>query len=124
MNKEANRQGYVLRVSGTIIDVQFPEDAVPNILHELKVLFPEDSRKKAERASLEVAQQLGDGIVRCIVIESIFGIRRGLPVIDTGSPIQVPVGPKVLGRIFNVLGETIDDKAPIQNDEKWSIFRE
>ena len=90
MNKEAKNQGYVLRVSGTIIDVQFPEDAVPHILHELELLLPENNHKKPQRASLEVAQQLGDGIVRCIVIESIFGIRRGLPVIDTGSPIKVP----------------------------------
>ncbi len=123
MNKGKN-QGYVLRISGTIIDVQFPEDAVPHILHELEVLLPENNHKKPQRASLEVAQQLGDGAVRCIVIESIFGIRRGLPVVDTGSPIKVPVGPKVLGRIFNVLGETIDDKTPIKNDEKWSIFRD
>ena len=124
MNKESKNQGYVLRISGTIIDVQFPEDAVPHILHELEVLLPENNHKKPQRASLEVAQQLGDGIVRCIVIESIFGIRRGLPVIDTGSPIKVPVGPKVLGRIFNVLGKTIDDKTPIKNTEKWSIFRD
>jgi len=123
MNKAKN-QGYVLRVSGTIIDVQFPEDAVPHILHELEVLLPGDNHKKQQRASLEVAQQLGDGVVRCIVIESIFGIRRGLPVVDTESPIKVPVGSKVLGRIFNVLGETIDGKAPIKNDEKWSIFRD
>ena len=124
MNKETKKQGYVLRISGTIIDVQFPEDAVPHILHELEVLLPENNHKKPQRASLEVAQQLGDGAVRCIVIESIFGIKRGLPVIDTGSPIKVPVGPKVLGRIFNVLGETIDGKAPIKSDKKWSIFRD
>lgn len=124
MNKEPKNQGYVLRVSGTIIDVQFPEDAVPHILHELEVLLPKNTHQTPQRASLEVAQQLGDGVVRCIVIESIFGIRRGLPVIDTGSPIKVPVGPNVLGRIFNVLGETIDDKAPIKSNEKWSIFRD
>ncbi len=124
MNEKSGKQGYVLRVSGTIIDVQFPEDAVPKIFHELELILPANHHKKAQHASLEVAQQLGDGIVRCIVIESIFGIRRGLPVIDTGSPIKVPVGPKVLGRIFNVLGETMDDKAPIKNTEKWSIFRE
>ncbi len=124
MNKETKNQGYVLRISGTIIDVQFPEDAVPHILHELEVLLPENNHKKPQRASLEVAQQLGDGAVRCIVIESIFGIKRGLPVVDTGSPIKVPVGPKVLGRIFNVLGETIDGKAPIKSDKKWSIFRD
>ncbi len=124
MNKETKNQGYVLRVSGTIIDVQFPEGSAPKIFHELKVILPPNHDKKPQRASLEVAQQLGDGIVRCIVIESIFGIKRGLPVIDTGSPIKVPVGPQVLGRLFNVLGETIDDKAPIKDGERWSIFRD
>jgi F-type H+-transporting ATPase subunit beta len=71
-----------------------------------------------------VSQQLGDGLVRCIAIENIFGIRRGLEVIDTGSPIQVPVGRKVLGRIFNVLGDTIDNKEQIEDCVRWSIFRD
>ena len=101
--KETNR-GHVLRISGTIIDVQFPRDAAPKILNELKVVLTDD-KNKHHQASLEVAQQLGDGIVRCIVIESIFGIKRGLEVIDTGAPIKVPVGNEVLGRIFNVLGQ-------------------
>lgn len=124
MNKQNKNQGYVLRISGTIIDVQFPEEAIPKIFHELKVILPENSNENPRLASLEVAQQLGDGVVRCIVIESIFGIKRGLPVIDTGSPITVPVGPQVLGRIFNVLGKTIDDKPVIEDKEVWSIFRD
>ena len=69
-------------------------------------------------ASIEVAQQMGDGIVRCIAIDNIFGISRGLPVIDTGSPIKVPVGNTVLGRIFNVLGQTIDDQPPLKAARK------
>lgn len=113
-------EGRVLRVSGTIIDVQFPVESAPDILHELHILFPENSHK----ASIEVEQQLGDGVVRCIAIENIFNIRRGLPVIDTGAPIKVPVGNQVLGRIFNVLGETIDDLPPIKAQEKWNIYRE
>ncbi len=116
--------GSVIRVSGTIIDVQFPRDKTPKILDELEVVIPSNDPKKPNRASLEVAQQLGDGAVRCIVIESIFGIRRGLPVHDSGKPITVPVGNKVLGRIFNVLGETIDGKPQVKSDEKWSIFRD
>ncbi|HZW61639.1 MAG TPA: F0F1 ATP synthase subunit beta, partial [Candidatus Babeliales bacterium] len=119
-NSESSKQGYVLRVSGTIIDVQFPRESAPDILNELHVLFPENHHK----ASIEVAQQLGDGAVRCIAIENIFDIRRGLTVVDTGGPIKVPVGNQVLGRIFNVLGETIDDQKPIQATEKWSIYRE
>ncbi len=122
-NTNSNR-GYVLRISGTIIDVQFPRESAPKIFNELEVLLPTQDPEKPHRASLEVSQQLGDGAVRCIVIESIFGIKRGLPVIDTGSPIKVPVGPQVLGRIFNVLGNTIDDRPPLKNVERWSIFRE
>lgn len=112
--------GQVLRVSGTVIDVQFPRDATPPILNELQVLFPE----KEETPSLEVAQQLGDGIVRCIAIDTIFGIRRGLHVVDKKAPISVPVGPEVLGRIFNALGQTIDDKIPLAAKEQWPIFRD
>ena len=122
--KSHSAQGHIIRVSGTIMDVQFPREATPNILNELEVLLPSDSPQKRHRASLEVAQQLGDGAVRCIVIESIFGIRRGLKVIDTGHPIRVPVGPEVLGRIFNVLGNTIDDKPPLKTEHTWSIFRD
>ena len=110
MNKSLQQNtGTVLRVSGTIIDVQFPRDAAPNILNELIIELP-NGKGDTTPASIEVAQQLGDGIVRCIAIDNIFGISRGLPVIDTGSPIKVPVGNQVLGRIFNVLGQTIDDQ--------------
>ncbi|MCL5875933.1 MAG: F0F1 ATP synthase subunit beta [Candidatus Dependentiae bacterium] len=114
--------GTVLRISGTIIDVQFPEEHVPAILNELHILIPQNSGKET-RASVEVAQQLGDGIVRCIAIENLFGVSRGLKVIDTGNAIQVPVGKQVLGRIFDVLGKTIDDKPALHADKKWSIYR-
>ena len=123
INSSSNSiRGTVLRVSGTIIDVQFPRDAAPDILNELLIEFPEHT--KAHPASIEVAQQLGDGIVRCIAIDNIFNISRGLSVIDTGSPIKVPVGNQVLGRIFNVLGQTIDDKPAVKTENKWSIYRE
>ncbi len=115
-------QGYVLRVTGTIIDVQFPRDCAPEILNALHVLLPVDGASK--KATVEVAQQLGDGAVRCIAIENIFNIQRGLPVIDTGGPIKVPVGNQVLGRIFDVLGNTIDDKPPLKPTETWTIYRE
>jgi F-type H+-transporting ATPase subunit beta len=121
---QTQNQGHVLRVSGTIIDVQFPRESAPNILNQLEMLIPTSDPNKPQRASLEVAQQLGDGVVRCIVIETVFGIKRGLPVIDTGAPIKTPVGPKVLGRIFNVLGDTIDDKPQLEDVERWSIFRD
>jgi len=112
--------GYVLRISGTIIDVQFERESAPPISNELLVSLP---GKNGSQASLEVAQQLGDGAVRCIAIENIFGITRDLEVVDTGAPIKVPVGNDVLGRIFNVLGQTIDDKPPLKVEQKWSIYR-
>lgn len=121
-NSLQSNHGTVLRVSGTIIDVQFQPDAAPNILNELLIELPQGG--KTVQASIEVAQQLGDGIVRCIAIDNIFGISRGLPVKDTGHPIQVPVGDQVLGRIFNVLGQTIDDKPELKAKETWSIYRE
>lgn len=122
MVNQTAAQGSVLRVSGTIIDVQFPREAAPNILNELLIEIPEHG--KTVHASVEVAQQLGDGIVRCIAIDNIFGISRGLTVKDTGAPIKVPVGNDVLGRIFNVLGHTIDDQPALKSEKKWSIYRE
>lgn len=116
--------GQVVRVSGTVVDVQFPRDATPNIFNELLVTIPGLGQRKEATASLEVAQQLGDGAVRCIAIENIFGIRRGLKVANTGSPIKVPVGPEVLGRVFNVLGQTIDGHEQVETKEKYSIFRQ
>lgn len=120
---EDNNRGHVVRVSGTIIDAQFHRESTPAIHNKLYVVLPSDQSKNPKNASLEVAQQLGDGLVRCIVIESIFGIKRGLDVFDTGKPIEVPVGPEVLGRIFNVLGMPIDNKPMPKDVKKWSIFR-
>lgn len=118
-----NKQGYVLAIAGTIVDVQFPPESTPDILNELQILFPAHNNTQQKKASIEVAQQLGDGVVRCIAIENIFNITRGLEVIDTGSPIKVPVGKEVLGRVFNVLGNAIDGKPEIHAEEKWQIFR-
>lgn len=125
LEQKDKKQGYVLRVAGTIIDVQFPQKETPHIFNQLYIQF-ENQKSDGEPtyASLEVSQQLGDGIVRCIAIENIPYIKRGLPVIDTGAPISVPVGTAVLGRIFNTLGETIDNAGPLENHEKWPIFRD
>lgn len=127
-NKEKHidqKSGHVIRISGTIIDVQFPRSATPPIFNELHILLDNAHPENGEnRASIEVAQHLGDGVTRCIAIENIFNIRRGLKVIDTGSPIKVPVGREVLGRVFNVLGEPIDGLEKVKNAPRWSIFRE
>lgn len=119
----AKNIGHVLRVTGTIVDVQFPQEFAPQILHELHILVPEENHHIAQSIiSIEVEQQLGDGVVRCIALESLQGVCRGLSVIDTGGPITVPVGPAVLGRIFNVLGKPIDNKGEVKTDQKWPIF--
>ncbi|MGE4168531.1 MAG: F0F1 ATP synthase subunit beta [Candidatus Babeliales bacterium] len=124
MSNQADKKilGTVLRVSNTIIDVQFPQEYTPHILHELKIIIPHNG--KEYQASLEVAQQLGDGIVRCIALESIEGIKRGLSVINTQEPIKVPVGPEVLGRIFNALGNPIDEQGPVKAKERLPIHRD
>lgn len=128
MNHDINNRkqltGHVLRVTNTIIDIQFPQESTPKILHELKIIIPNENDGTERRASIEVEQQLGDGIVRCIALEDITGIRRGLSVIDTGAPIKVPVGNAVLGRIFNVLGDAIDGKGPVETTERWPIFHD
>jgi F-type H+/Na+-transporting ATPase subunit beta len=125
MNQFQNteKNGYVLAITGTIVDVQFPHESTPDILNELQILFPAHNSTPQKKASIEVAQQLGDGVVRCIAIENIYTITRGLQVIDTGAPIKVPVGDKVLGRVFNVLGDAIDGKPEVETKERWQIFR-
>ncbi len=115
--------GHVLRVTGTIVDVQFPQESAPQILHELHIIVPKENHHIAQDViSIEVEQQLGDGVVRCIALESLQGVCRGLSVVDTGGPITVPVGPAVLGRIFNVLGKPIDNKGEVKTDLRWPIF--
>lgn len=119
-----NPIGKLIRISGTIVDVEFPPHETPAILNELHILFPATADQKAHRASVEVAQQLGDGIVRCIALENISGAYRGCEVIDTGSTIHVPVGDQTLGRIFDVLGRTIDEGSSLSSPETWSIHRD
>lgn len=117
--------GKIVQVVGAIVDVSFKENAIPNIYHALEVCISNNVNTKL---ILEVAQQLGGGVVRCIAMGNTDGLRRGSLVIDLKHPIEVPVGKKTLGRVMNVLGEPIDMKGPIieENDgdvEKWSIHR-
>jgi F-type H+-transporting ATPase subunit beta len=98
--------GNVVEVIGAVVDVEFPRDAVPKVYDAL--LIPAQ-----EGLTLEVQQQLGDGIVRTIAMGASEGLRRGLEVSNTGQPITVPVGQKTLGRIMDVLGNPIDEKGPI-----------
>jgi len=115
-----SENGKIIQVSGTIVDVQFPRESVPQISNLLYILFP-----SGKKSAIEVAQQLGDGKVRCVAIENIDGICRDLEVIDTKESIKVPVGPNVLGHIYNTLGEPIDGSVPEKDQKKkWSIYRQ
>ncbi len=118
--------GSVLRISGTVTDVQFKIENVPNIYNKLIIINKKDNKGFFKRnIGLEVAQHIGDGVVRCIALEPLDGVMRGTEVLDTGHTIQVPVGKEVLGRIFNVIGETIDNGPKIGNDVKrWPIYRQ
>ena len=106
--------GRIVQIIGAVIDVEFPRNDVPKVYDALNV--------DGTETVLEVQQQLGDGVVRSIAMGSTEGLKRGLPVENTGAPIQVPVGTATLGRIMNVLGQPIDEKGPI-SDEKMSIHR-
>ena len=108
--------GNVVEVIGAVVDVEFPRDAVPKVYDAL--LIPAQ-----EGLTLEVQQQLGDGIVRTIAMGASEGLRRGLEVNNTGQPITVPVGEKTLGRIMDVLGNPIDEKGPIGEEKRMPIHR-
>ena len=110
--------GKIVQIIGAVVDVEFPQSDVPSVYDALNVT---DSK---ERLVLEVQQQLGGGIVRCIVMGSSDGLRRGVEVVNTGAPISVPVGTKTLGRIMNVLGDAIDERGEIGAEEVYSIHRE
>ena len=111
--------GKVVQIIGAVVDVEFPQNAVPQIYDALNV-----TEGKLEGLVLEVQQQLGGGVVRAIAMGVSDGLRRGLNVINTGDNIQVPVGVETLGRIMNVLGEPIDEAGPIGEKDRWSIHRE
>jgi F-type H+-transporting ATPase subunit beta len=108
--------GTVVQVIGAVVDVEFPRDSIPKVYDALKL--------QDRNLTLEVQQQLGDGVVRTIAMGTSEGLRRGLTVANTGKAISVPVGPKVLGRIMNVLGEPIDDAGEIGAKESWPIHRD
>ncbi|MCC6201563.1 MAG: F0F1 ATP synthase subunit beta [Gammaproteobacteria bacterium] len=107
--------GKIVQIIGAVVDVQFATESVPKIYDALKI--------NNGQTTLEVQQQLGDGVVRTIALGSTDGLRRGLDVLNTGAPIAVPVGTKTLGRIMNVLGDPIDEKGPVGAEETMSIHR-
>ena len=110
--------GNIIQIIGAVVDVKFPSESIPKIDDALLV------KGEGVSTTLEVQQQIGDGVVRTIALGSTDGLRRGLEVDNTDAPISVPVGEATLGRIMNVLGEPIDELGDIKTDERWSIHRE
>ena len=114
---ENSHIGKVIQVMGPVVDVRFPEGELPSILNALTM--PVGERK----LTVEVAQHIGDNVARCIAMSSTDGLQRGVAVTDTGAPISVPVGRETLGRIFNVLGEAVDNIPTPETEERWNIHR-
>ncbi len=110
-------KGRVVQVIGPVVDVAFPEGELPDIYHALEIY------RDGKRLVLEVQQHLGNDWVRCVAMDSTDGLRRGEEVVDTGAPIMVPVGPETLGRVFNVIGEPIDEKGPVNAKTFYPIHR-
>jgi F-type H+-transporting ATPase subunit beta len=116
-----NNKGKIVQIIGPVVDVQFPDNQTPDIYQALTIDYKVGG--KDIRITLEVQQHLGAGMVRGIAMTSTEGLVRGHEVVDTGSPISVPVGEGVLGRIFNVTGDAVDERGPVTFDKKYSIHR-
>ena len=114
--------GQIIEIKGVVIDAVFP-DRLPEILHAVEIPI---NRPDGTTATLvaEVQQHLGDDRVRAVAMDSTDGLARGTDVVDTGGPISVPVGDSTLGRIWNVIGQPVDDKPAVEGVERWSIHRE
>ena len=110
-------KGIIHQIIGPVIDIKFNEDEMPELLNAVVI------RHNDKDIVTEVAQHIGDDVVRCVALSSTDGLRRGMEALDTGEPIKVPVGKEVLGRMFNVIGETIDEKGPAETELRASIHR-
>lgn len=109
--------GTISQIMGPVLDIRFPDGKLPELLNAIEV------QNGQETVVAEVAQHIGDNVVRCIAMSSTDGLRRGLPAVDTGASISVPVGEKCLGRVFNLLGQTIDEGEPVESTQRWPIHR-
>ncbi len=110
--------GKVVQIVGAVVDVKFEKEHLPQLLNAIEI------DNKGERLVVEVAQHIGDDVVRCIAMGSTDGLVRGAEAVDTGSSITVPVGRSTLGRIFNLLGEPVDNKPAPEAEERWAIHRQ
>ena len=109
--------GIVVQAIGPVLDIRFPNDAMPQLLNAIEI------EHEGRKLIAEVAQHIGDDVVRCIAMSSTDGLQRGVSATDTGSPITVPVGEACLGRIFNLLGEPVDNGPTLEAEERWPIHR-
>ena len=109
--------GKVIQVIGPVLDIQFQDGQLPDLLNAIEI------DNHGEKLVVEVAQLIGDNVARCIAMSSTDGLQRGIPATDTGSPITVPVGEACLGRIFNLLGEPVDNGPAPEAEERWPIHR-
>jgi len=114
----SEHKGIIHQIIGPVIDVKFSPDEMPELQSAIEVEF------EGRRIVSEVAQHIGDDVVRCVALSTTDGLRRGMEAVDTGAPISVPVGKEVLGRLFNVIGDTIDEKGPVPTDLRMPIHRE
>ena len=110
-------KGTVIQVQGPVLDIRFADDQLPQLLSAIEI--PNGDKTIVA----EVAQHIGDNVVRCVAMSSTDGLQRGVEAIDTGAPISVPVGEECLGRVFNLLGQPIDNKDPVSTEEHWPIHR-
>ena len=111
--------GRIVQVIGPTVDVAFDPDKLPRILNAIKI----EDAKRGIKLTLEAALHIGDNVVRCVAMSSTDGLVRGMPATDTGAPITVPVGEVCLGRIFNLLGDPIDNKGPVKAEKSYPIHR-
>lgn len=111
--------GKIVQVQGPVVDVAFAAGELPTLLNAITI----DDKAKGIHLTVEVAQHLGDDLVRCIAMSTTDGLVRGMPAVDTGTNITVPVGKETLGRIFNLLGDPIDERGPVDVKERWPIHR-
>ena len=109
--------GKVIKVMGPVLDIRFQEGQLPDLMNAIQI------DNGGERLIVEVAQHIGDDVVRCIAMSSTDGLTRGTDALDTGGPIKMPVGEGCLGRVLNLLGEPVDNKAEVDTQEYWPIHR-
>ena len=114
-------KGRIIQIMGPVIDINFEGGELPALYNAIHLKSPSN---KNEKIVLEVAQHLGDNLVRTVSMHPTDGLVRGQEAVDTGGPISVPVGEKVLGRILNVVGDPVDQKPPVESEERWSIHRD